>query len=101
MSGARVALRRPGAAFALSALGIVAVGAPVFTARSSGVVASTGPGLALTIWSAASAHQTLLVMTVMTAIFIPFVLGYQSWSNWVFRQRLTRPAGELGQRGGG
>jgi hypothetical protein len=57
---------------------------------------SSGPGPSLTIWSAASAHQTLLVMTVVAAIFVPFVLAYQGWSYWVFRQRLIRPAGAPG-----
>ena len=52
---------------------------------------SSGPGPALTIWSSASAHQTLLVMTVVAAIFVPVMLAYQGWSYWVFRQRLTRP----------
>jgi cytochrome d ubiquinol oxidase subunit II len=58
------------------------------------VIVSGGPGPALTICSAASAHLTLLVMTVVAAIFVPFVLAYQGWSYWVFRQRLTRPAGQ-------
>ena len=32
-------------------------------------------------------------MTIVAAIFVPLVLAYQGWSYWVFRQRLTRPAG--------
>ena len=82
-----------GLAFGSSALGIVAVLAAVFTALFPRVMVSSGPGPSLTIWSAASAHQTLLVMTVVAAIFVPFVLAYQGWSYWVFRQRLIRPAG--------
>jgi cytochrome bd ubiquinol oxidase subunit II len=85
---------RDGFAFGLSALGIVAAAAAVFTALFPRVMVSTGPGLALTIWSAASAHQTLLVMTVVAVIFVPIMLAYQGWSYWVFRQRLTRPAGQ-------
>ncbi len=84
---------RAGAAFGLSTLGIVAVMAAIFTALFPRVLVSSGPGPALTIWSAASAHLTLLVMTVVAAIFVPLVLVYQGWSFWVFRQRLTRPAG--------
>jgi cytochrome d ubiquinol oxidase subunit II len=52
---------------------------------------STGPGPSLTIWSAASANRTLIVMTIVAAIFVPLVLAYQGWSYWVFRQRLIRP----------
>ena len=39
----------------------------------------------------AMAVGTLLVMTVVAAIFVPLVLAYQGWTYWVFRQRLTRP----------
>jgi len=46
---------------------------------------------ALTIAGAASQHNTLNVMTIVAAIFTPFVLAYQSWTYWVFRQRLVRP----------
>jgi cytochrome d ubiquinol oxidase subunit II len=45
----------------------------------------------LTIAGAASQHNTLLVMTVVAAIFTPFVLAYQGWTYWVFRRRLIRP----------
>ena len=91
-SGPLAAAGRAGLAFGLTALGIVALTAAVFTALFPRVMVSSGPGPALTIWSAASAHQTLLVMTVVAAIFVPLVLAYQGWSYWVFRQRLTRPA---------
>ena len=91
-AGALVLAGRDGLAFGLSALGIVAVMAAVFTALFPRVMVSSGPGPSLTIWSAASAHETLLVMTVVAAIFVPLVLAYQGWSYWVFRQRLTRPA---------
>ena len=70
--------------------------AAVFTALFPRVMVSSGPGPSLTIWSAASAHETLLVMTVVAAIFVPLVLAYQGWSYWVFRQRLTRPAAQPG-----
>ena len=95
-AGALVLASWDGLAFGLSALGIVAVLAAVFTALFPRVMVSSGPGPSLTIWSAASAHETLLVMTVVAAIFVPFVLAYQGWSYWVFRQRLIRPAGAPG-----
>jgi cytochrome bd ubiquinol oxidase subunit II len=91
-SGILVAARRDGFAFGLSALGILAVTAAVFTALFPRVILSSGPGPSLTIWSAASAHLTLVVMTVVAAIFVPLVLAYQGWSYWVFRQRLIRPS---------
>ena len=83
-----------GAAFGLSALGIVAAVGAIFTTLFPRVMVSSGPGPSLTIWNAASADKTLIVMTVVAAIFVPVVLAYQGWSYWVFRQRLARPAGQ-------
>jgi cytochrome d ubiquinol oxidase subunit II len=94
VSGILVRLGRDGSAFTLSALGILTAVAAVFTALFPRVMVSSGPGPSLTIWSAASAHLTLVVMTVVAAIFVPLVLGYQGWSFWVFRQRLIRPAAQ-------
>jgi cytochrome bd ubiquinol oxidase subunit II len=73
VSGILVRLGRDGSAFALSALGILAIVAAVFTALFPRVMVSSGPGPSLTIWSAASAHLTLVVMTVVAAIFVPLV----------------------------
>jgi cytochrome bd ubiquinol oxidase subunit II len=93
-SGVLILALRDGFAFGLSALGIVAAAAAVFTALFPRVMTSTGPGPSLTVWNAASAHQTLLVMTVVAAIFVPVMLLYQGWSYWMFRQRLIRPAAQ-------
>jgi cytochrome bd ubiquinol oxidase subunit II len=91
VSGWLVHMHRDGLAFGLSALGIVAVTGAIFSALFPRVMVSSGPGPSLTVWSAASAHYTLVVMTVVAAIFVPIVLAYQGWSFWVFRQKLTRP----------
>jgi len=85
---------REGMAFGMTALTIVALTGASFTALFPRVMVSTlGARESLTIWNAASAHETLLVMTVVAAIFTPFVLAYQGWSYWVLRQRLGRPPG--------
>jgi hypothetical protein len=76
------------------AMGIVAAVGAIFATLFPRVMVSSGPGPSLTIWNAASANETLLVMTVVAAIFVPLVLAYQGWSYWVFRQRLVRPAGQ-------
>ncbi|MHB1502621.1 MAG: cytochrome d ubiquinol oxidase subunit II [Acidimicrobiales bacterium] len=55
------------------------------------LVSSVAPRFDLTIANTASAHYTLVVMTIVAAIFTPFVLIYQGWSYWVFRQRVRRP----------
>jgi Cytochrome bd terminal oxidase subunit II len=72
--------------------------AAILSARSTDRLVNqvTGPGSSLSIWSAASANRTLIVMTIVAAIFVPLVLAYQGWSYWVFHQRLTRLAGSPG-----
>ena len=45
----------------------------------------------LTIGAASSQHYTLVVMSVVAAVFTPLVLAYQGWTYWIFRQRLVRP----------
>ena len=47
------------------------------------------PAFDLTIWNAASGSYTLGVMTVVTGLALPVVLGYQAWSYWVFRKRIS------------
>jgi cytochrome d ubiquinol oxidase subunit II len=90
--GAFAARAREGLAFTAASAAIVALSAAAFSALFPRVMVSAiGPADSLTIWNAASAHETLLVMTVVAAIFTPFVLAYQAWSYWVFRQRLIRP----------
>jgi cytochrome bd ubiquinol oxidase subunit II len=47
------------------------------------------------VHNTASGSYALGVMTVVAVIALPFVLAYQAWSYYVFRQRLTAgsPAG--------
>ncbi|MGH3246195.1 MAG: cytochrome d ubiquinol oxidase subunit II [Trebonia sp.] len=84
------ARRRDASAFAAVATAVLSLAAATFSALFPRVMVSTVPGGSLTIWNAASEHNTLVVMTVVAAVFTPFVLGYQAWSYWVFRQRLGR-----------
>jgi cytochrome d ubiquinol oxidase subunit II len=43
----------------------------------------------LTVSNASSAPYTLGVMTWVTAFALPMIIGYQSWSYWVFRKRVS------------
>jgi cytochrome bd ubiquinol oxidase subunit II len=86
-------LRRGGIAFAASCLGIGSAVAALFTVLYPDVLPSTlDPAFSLTTANAASAHKTLMLMTIVAIIFLPLVLAYQAWSYWVFRRRLTAPA---------
>ncbi len=44
---------------------------------------------ALTTTNASSTDYTLTIMTWVAVVFVPIVLGYQAWSYWVFRKRLS------------
>jgi len=84
---------RGGRAFAASTLGIGAAVAALFTALYPDVLPSTiSAALSLTTANAASTAKSLMVMTVVAAIFLPLVLAYQAWTYWVFRRRLVTPA---------
>jgi len=82
-----------GWAFAATALTIVTGAAVVFQSLFPRVLPSTlDPRFDLTIYNASSSHLTLSVMLAVALLFVPIVLGYQGWSYWVFRQRVTRAA---------
>ncbi len=86
----RARQRREGLAFtgyaAFGLFGTAAVFAGVFPA----VLPSTvDPAFDLTLMNASSSPYTLGVMTVITAVSLPIIIGYQAWSYWVFRRRVT------------
>jgi cytochrome d ubiquinol oxidase subunit II len=91
---------RTGIAFALTALGVVSTVATLFTSLYPRVMVSDPNfGNSLAVSNAASAHYTLVVLTVVAVIVTPIVLLYQGWTYYVLRARVTgeevRPAAEL------
>lgn len=62
---------------------------------------STDVAFSLTTTNASATHYTLTIMTWVAAIFTPLVLGYQTWTYWVFRKRIGThhiPTAELASR---
>lgn len=53
------------------------------------MVSTLGSQFDLTIYNASSSPYTLALMTKVAIIFVPIVLGYQAWTYWVFRNRVT------------
>jgi cytochrome d ubiquinol oxidase subunit II len=47
------------------------------------------PAHSLTVYNASSTDYTLTVMTWVAVVLTPVVLGYQAWSYWVFRKRIS------------
>ena len=50
---------------------------------------SLEPSLSLTMWDATASFNTLKVMTVAAAIFVPIVLGYTLWTYIKMFSRVT------------
>ena len=94
IGGAAAAVRgREGWAFTGTALTLLLAVATLFGDLWPNVLpSSTSDRYSLTVTNASSAHYTLVVMSWVALIFTPVVLGYQGWTYWVFRQRLTGPA---------
>lgn len=85
--------RRDGWAFTASALAVAAATAALFTALYQNVLPSSlASSYSLTVASASSTPKTLMVMTIVACVFLPFVLLYQGWTYWVFRKRIGAPA---------
>jgi cytochrome bd ubiquinol oxidase subunit II len=84
---------RNGSAFSMTALGIIAAVATLFTSLYPRVMVSSPDfGNSLTVEDAASSHYALSVMTVVALIFVPVVLLYQGWTYYVFRHRVSGDA---------
>jgi len=76
-------------AFAMTAVGIAAAVATLFTSLYPRVMVSNPDfGNSLTVDDAAASHYALQVMSVVALICVPLVLLYQGWSYYVFRHRV-------------
>ncbi|MEV0567795.1 cytochrome d ubiquinol oxidase subunit II [Dactylosporangium sp. NPDC050588] len=81
--------RREGWAFLATGATLVLAVAALFVTLFPDVMPTTlAGGDSLTVTNASSTPYTLKVMTWVAVCFTPIVLGYQSWTYWVFRRRL-------------
>ncbi len=88
--------RRSGWSFLLTSLSIIFAVLTIFLILYPRVmVSSLDPAYNLTIYNAASGPYTLRTMSIVALIFLPFVLGYEAWSYWVFRKRVGHKAEDL------
>jgi len=80
-----------GRAFALTGATVVLAVAALFVALFPNVLPSTtDPAFSLTVENASSTPRTLAAMSWVALLTTPFVLLYQGWTYWVFRQRIGR-----------
>ncbi|WGW02865.1 cytochrome d ubiquinol oxidase subunit II [Tropicibacter oceani] len=73
-----------------SKLGIFGIIASVGLTMFPFILPSTlDPNSSLTVWDASSSHQTLFIMLVVTAIFMPLILLYTAWVYKVLWGKVT------------
>lgn len=90
LSGWFMSKQRDGWAFGMTGTLIVLSIASVFIGLFPRVmVSSISDAFSLTIDNAASGAYSLKVMTIVSLTLLPFVLGYQIWSYFVFHKRVS------------
>ena len=83
--------RKEGWAFAGTALTIAFALLMIFSALFPNLmISSIDPSFSMTILGAASTQTTLTLMTWVLVCVMPLVLGYQAWTFWTFRKRISR-----------
>ncbi|MGD9621234.1 MAG: cytochrome d ubiquinol oxidase subunit II [Mycolicibacterium sp.] len=81
---------REGWAFASMVLVIAAVVVLIFGSMYPNLLPSTlNPDWNVTIENGSSTPYTLRIMTWASLTLLPLVIGYQAWSYWVFRKRIS------------
>ncbi|MFI2556809.1 cytochrome d ubiquinol oxidase subunit II [Nocardia farcinica] len=89
-AAAAVFADRDGWAFAGTALTVAAATVLLFGSLFPNVLPSTlGDAFSLTVDNASSTPYTLKVMSWAAVVVTPVVLGYQAWTYWVFRKRIS------------
>ncbi len=82
--------RREGWAFAAMMVVIAAVVVLLFGSMYPNLLPSTlNPDWSVTIYNGSSTPYTLAIMSWASLTLLPLVLGYQAWTYWVFRRRIT------------
>lgn len=80
---------REGWAFACTAISVGSLVAMVFGSIFPNVLPALNSLYDLTIADSSSTSYTLKVMTWAALLATPVVLGYQGWTYWVFRKRIS------------
>ncbi|TYR80266.1 cytochrome d ubiquinol oxidase subunit II [Priestia megaterium] len=84
-----ISKQRDGWAFVMTGAGIALTVGMIFTALFPRVMVSSIQSVYdLTVYNASSGGYSLKVMTIVAVTLLPFVIGYQIWSYYVFRKRV-------------
>ncbi|WP_455920016.1 cytochrome d ubiquinol oxidase subunit II [Priestia megaterium] len=89
LAGFLLTRKKDGWAFAMSGLILILSISSIFAGLFPTVlVSSINESYSLTIHNAASGNYSLKIMSYAAIELLPFVLGYQIWSYYVFRKRV-------------
>lgn len=89
LAGFFLTRKKDGWAFAMSGLILILSISSIFAGLFPTVlVSSINENYSLTIHNAASGNYSLKIMSYAAIALLPFVLGYQIWSYYVFRKRV-------------
>ncbi|GAB1773409.1 cytochrome d ubiquinol oxidase subunit II [Priestia megaterium] len=89
LAGFFLTRKKDGWAFAMSGLILILSISSIFAGLFPTVlVSSVNESYSLTIHNAASGNYSLKIMSYAAIVLLPFVLGYQIWSYYVFRKRV-------------
>jgi cytochrome d ubiquinol oxidase subunit II len=81
---------REGVAFAAMVVVVAAVATLIFGSMYPNLLPSTlNPDWSVTVANGSSTPYTLRIMSWASLALLPLVIGYQSWSYWVFRKRVS------------
>ena len=85
--------QREGIAFTAMVVVIAAVTVLLFGSMYPNLLPSTlNPDWNVTIFNGSSSAYTLKIMSWASLTLVPLVIGYQAWTYWVFRKRITAEA---------
>lgn len=84
---------REGRAFIATMIVVASVAVLLFGSMYPNLLPSTlNPDWGVTIYNGSSTPYTLKIMSWASLTLLPLVIGYQAWTYWVFRQRITADA---------
>jgi cytochrome d ubiquinol oxidase subunit II len=90
LAGLFIKRKRNGWAFILTSLNIILAQVTFFIILfPQAMISNTNKAFSLDIWNAASSPYTLKVMSIVAAIFVPIILGYEAYTYWTFRKRVS------------
>lgn len=78
-------------AFILTTITIILLTGSIFIGMFPRVmISSISEAYSLTVYNASSGAYTLKIMSIFSLTLLPFVLGYQAWSYYIFRKRIKK-----------